>query len=158
MAHKTVVWTIGELSMRSGCNVETIRYYEKIGLLPAPPRSAGGHRLYCDEQAQRLRFVRRGRDLGFAIDDLRALLRLADERAYNCSQVKAITTHHLREVKTKIRDLRRLERTLARIESQCSGGVKPACPIIEVLFAEDGANGRSRQRRACRPGTGRSCA
>lgn len=127
--------TIGTLAARTACKIETIRYYEKIGLLPAPPRSEGGHRVYGEDQVRRLRFIRRGRELGFSVADLRALLGLADEKAYKCGEVKAITVHHLQQVRDKIGDLRRLERTLARISSQCKGGIRPACPIIEALFA-----------------------
>lgn len=126
--------SIGRLSKRTGCNVETIRYYEKIGLLPAPPRTPGGHRVYGGHDARRLAFICRGRGLGFSLDEVRALLALADGEAYNCGKVQEITLHHLRDVKAKIRDLRRLERTLAAISSECEGGVAPRCPIIEALY------------------------
>ncbi len=125
---------IGRLSRHTGCNIETIRYYEKIGLLPAPPRTAGGHRLYGNEHARRLRFIRRGRELGFSLDDVRALLGLADGDECNCGRVKEITLHHLDSVKDKIRDLRQLERTLAKISDDCEGGIAPSCPIIEALY------------------------
>lgn len=126
--------SIGRLSERTGCNVETIRYYEKIGLLSPPPRTAGGHRVYSGDHAQRLGFVRRSRELGFSLDEVRALLALADGGEYDCGKVKEITLHHLRGVKEKIRDLRRLERTLATISSACEGGIAPRCPIIEALY------------------------
>lgn len=126
--------TIGRLSKRTGCNVETIRYYEKIGLLPAPPRTAGGHRVYGGDHAKRLGFIRRSRELGFSLDEVRALLALDDGAEYNCSKVKEITLHQLRSVKDKIRDLRRLERTLTTISSACEGGIAPSCPIIEALY------------------------
>jgi MerR family mercuric resistance operon transcriptional regulator len=126
--------SIGRLSKRTGCNVETIRYYEKIGLLSAPPRTPGGHRVYGDDDARRLAFICRGRGLGFSLDEVRALLALADGQEYNCGKVREITLHHLREVKAKIRDLRRLERTLAAISRECEGGVAPRCPIIEALY------------------------
>jgi MerR family mercuric resistance operon transcriptional regulator len=83
--------TIGPLSERTGVNIETIRYYERIGLLPAPPRSLGRHRLYDAEQSQRLSFVRRSRELGFSIAEIRALLDLATQSGRGCAEVKAIT-------------------------------------------------------------------
>ncbi|MDH3920601.1 MAG: MerR family transcriptional regulator, partial [Rhodospirillales bacterium] len=87
--------TIGALSKNTGCNIETIRYYERIGLLPAPPRSAGGHRLYGEVLLKRLTFIRRGRELGFTLDDIRGLLGLVDGGAYTCAEVKALTLDHL---------------------------------------------------------------
>lgn len=128
-------FSIGQLSNQTGCKVETIRYYEKAGLLPAPPRTAGGHRVYGGEHIQRLGFIRRSRELGFSLDEVRALLRLADGGEYNCGKVKVITLHHLESVKDKIRDLRKLERTLTTISNQCEGGIAPSCPIIEALYS-----------------------
>jgi len=126
-------FSIGQLSNRTGCNIETIRYYEKIGLLPAPPRTAGGHRVYRGDHAQRLGFIRRSRELGFSLDEVRALLDLSDGGEYDCGKVREITLHHLRGVKARIRDLRRLERTLTTISNECEGGVAPNCPILESL-------------------------
>ena len=127
-------FSIGRLSKHSGCKIETIRYYEKIGLLPAPPRTAGGHRLYAEDHARRLGFIRRSRQLGFSLDEIRALLGLADDDEYNCDKVKVITLHHLQSVRNKIKDLRKLERTLKTISDDCGGGIAPSCPIIEALF------------------------
>ena len=126
--------SIGRLSKRTGCNVETIRYYERIGLLAPPPRTAGGHRVYGGDHAKRLGFIRRSRELGFSLDEIRALLSLADGEEYDCGKVKEMTLHHLRGVKDKIRDLRKLERTLATVSSACEGGIAPSCPIIEALY------------------------
>ena len=125
---------IGRLSKHTGCNIETIRYYEKIGLLPTPPRTEGGHRLYAKDYARRLGFIRRSRELGFSLDEIRALLDLADGGEYNCGEVKEITLHHLQSVKDKIRDLKKLERTLATISNECEGGIAPNCPIVEALY------------------------
>ena len=127
-------FSIGRLSKQSGCKIETIRYYEKISLLPAPPRTAGGHRLYAEDHARRLGFIRRSRQLGFSLDEIRALLGLADGDEYNCDKVKVITLHHLQGVRNKIKDLRKLERTLKTISDDCGGGIAPSCPIIEALF------------------------
>ena len=80
--------TRGALAARTGCNIETIRYYERIGLLPPPPRSAGGHRLYGRDLVKRLTFVRRSRDLGFTLKEIRELLRLVDGGTYTCGEVE----------------------------------------------------------------------
>ena len=126
--------TIGALSRRTGFKVETIRYYERIGLLPPPPRSAGGQRHYGEDGLKRLTFIRRGRELGFSLEEVRGLLRLVDGGGYTCAEVRAITLGHLAEVRAKIADLRRLGRTLDSIAGQCVGGTVPDCPIIEALF------------------------
>jgi len=128
-------FSIGQLSKRANCKVETIRYYEKVGLIPPPPRSAGGHRLYDGRHAQRIGFIRRSRELGFSLDEIRILLRLADGGEYNCGKVKAVTLHHLDGVKAKIRDLKSLERTLTTISDGCEGGIAPNCPSIEALYS-----------------------
>jgi MerR family transcriptional regulator, mercuric resistance operon regulatory protein len=127
---------IGTFSERTGCHIETIRYYERMNLLPKPPRTQGGHRLYDREQVKRLVFIRRSRELGFSLDEIRTLLRLVDGKRYTCQEVKTITETHLEDVKRKIADLRRLQKTLAVISSQCKGGSVPACPIIDTLFSE----------------------
>jgi len=134
MTGKSSDFTIGHLSRQTGCNIETIRYYEKVGLLPAPPRSVGGHRLYGSEHVRRLGFIRRGRQLGFSLDHIRALLDLADGEQLACGEVRAITFRHLRDVRDKIRDLKQLERTLTQISGACEGGIAPACPIIDALY------------------------
>ena len=126
--------TIGALSTRTGVNIETIRFYERIGILAKPPRSAAGHRIYRHEQLMRLGFVRRSRELGFSLDEVRRLLELVDGGRYTCAEVKTITLNHLGEVRRKIADLRRLERTLAAVAGKCRGGKVPDCPIVEALF------------------------
>lgn len=128
--------TIGKVSARTGVHVETIRYYERIGLLPAPPRTEGGHRLYDRGQRKRLTFIRRARELGFSIGELRELLQLVDGGAHTCAEVKGLTLAHLSDVRRKVRDLRRLERTLAAVASRCDGGAVPECPILDALFDE----------------------
>lgn len=126
--------TIGGLSKRSGCNIETIRYYERVGLLPPPPRSPGGHRLYEQAHVQRLTFVRRSRDLGFSLQDIRGLLALVDGDTVTCGEVRAVTLEHTRSIRRKIADLRQMERALRDIAAQCEGADSPDCPIIESLF------------------------
>ena len=128
--------TRGRLARRFGCHTETVRYYEKIGLLHPPARSEGGHRRYSIDDQRRLRFILRGRELGFSIEELRSLLSLVDSRAYTCGEIHDLTIDHLGGVRRKIADLKRLERTLVRISSECSGGAVPDCPIIDALWAD----------------------
>jgi len=128
--------TRGKLAKRFGCHLETVRYYEKIGLLLPPTRTAGGHRLYQIDDQRRLRFILRGRELGFSIGELRGLLSLVDSNVYTCGEILDLTIDHLGSVRRKIADLRRLERTLARISNECSGGAVPECPVIEALWAD----------------------
>ena len=125
---------IGQLSRQSGVNIETIRYYEKIGIMPAPGRSAGGYRLYAPDHLKRLSFVRRGRELGFSLEELRGLLRLVDGHTYTCGQVRALTLEHVAQVRRKIADLRRLQRVMADMAAQCTGARIPKCPVIDALF------------------------
>lgn len=126
--------TVGALANRSRVNVETIRYYEKIGVMPAPPRSSGGYRLYDEDHLKRLIFVRRARELGFTLDSIRGLLRLVDGHTYTCAEVHALMMQHLKEVRSKIADLRRLEKLIAEMAAQCSKAKIPKCPIIDALF------------------------
>ena len=130
---RAAVLTIGALSQRTGVNIETIRYYERIGLLPPPFRSAGRHRLYDERLTQRLQFVRRGRELGFSIDELRALLRLVDQNGLACAEAKDITLNHLADIRDKIADLKKLERVLARMADACEANQLPQCPILDTL-------------------------
>jgi len=131
---QTEEFSIGVLAERSGVNIETIRYYEKIGVMPKPARSAGGYRVYGNDHARRLHFVRRGRELGFSLDELRGLLRLVDGHAYTCQEVHALTIEHLKDIRQKIADLRRLERAMSDMATQCTGDQVPECPIIDALF------------------------
>ena len=124
----------GELANRSGCNLETIRYYEKIDLLKPPERTASGHRLYSRDDQARLGFILRGRDLGFSIGELKSLLTLVDSHDYSCGEVLELTDGHLASVRRKIIDLKKLERTLADVSAQCEGGDVPECPIIDALY------------------------
>ena len=125
---------IGQLSKMTGCNIETIRYYERIGLIPPPPRSEGGHRRYDQDHLKRLTFIRRGRQLGFTLDQIRGLLQLVDGGDFTCEEVKQITVEHCAEVRQKIDDLRRLEIVLNEMAAQCDKGTVPECPVIEALF------------------------
>lgn len=128
--------TRGKLAKRFGCHLETLRYYEKIGLLLPPARTEGGHRLYKIDDQRRLRFILRGRELGFSIAELRGLLSLVDSHVYTCGEIFDLTIEHLGSVRAKIADLKRLERTLARISNECSGGAVPECPVVDALWAD----------------------
>jgi MerR family transcriptional regulator, mercuric resistance operon regulatory protein len=124
----------GALAEATGSNIETIRYYEKIGLLHEPDRSASGHRLYSRDDQKRLGFVLRCRELGFSIAELRELLGLVDTKDYTCAEVLAVTTQHIEDIAKKIADLKRLKRTLDRMSAECSGEAVPDCPLVEALF------------------------
>lgn len=125
---------IGELSRRTQCNIETIRYYERISLVPRPRRSAGRSRRYDAEDIARLRFIRRARELGFTLDGVRALLRLSAEDGEGIrAEMRGIAAAHLTEVRTKIADLRALECVLADALRECDAGQQPRCPLIAVL-------------------------
>src|SRR5262245_6249495 len=125
--------TIGVLSARTGVTIETIRYYERIAILPKPPRSAAGHRIYSNEHGQRLIFVRRARELGFSLDQVRALLGLTGSRRVTCAKVKGITERHIDEIRQRVKDLKHIERVLTEMVAHCPGGEKPDCPILNAL-------------------------
>jgi Cu(I)-responsive transcriptional regulator len=124
---------IGDLGRATGTKVETIRYYEQIGLMPKPPRSAGNYRSYGEPELRRLSFIRRARDLGFSLDQVRALLGLADNRESSCATVDAIARDHLAAVERKIADLESLGAELSSMLTQCSRGTIADCRIIETL-------------------------
>ncbi|MDT7531455.1 helix-turn-helix domain-containing protein [Sphingopyxis sp. SE2] len=121
------------LAKRTGCNLETIRYYETIGLMPDPPRSAAGYRVYDDSHVSRLRFILRARELGFSIEEIRGLLGLVDRGTQTCAEVKDRAEAHLVEIRDKIRDLKRIQAVLAATAAQCSGEVVPDCPVLDAL-------------------------
>ncbi len=126
-------FNIGELARAAATNTETIRYYERIGLLPAPPRTISNYRTYSDEHVARLSFTRRARDLGFSIPQIRALLDLSDQRDQPCEAVDAIAGQHLVEVERKLADLRLLRHELRALIGQCRHGTVAECRIIEAL-------------------------
>jgi MerR family mercuric resistance operon transcriptional regulator len=126
---------IGALSRQSGVNVETIRYYERAGLLPKPPRTAGGYRSYGPAEARRLSFIRRTRALGFSLAEVKRLLALADQRSRSCRSVHALAVEHLTEIHAKMADLRRMAKVLSAMIEQCAEGTMPGCPLLDVLAA-----------------------
>lgn len=138
------VYSVGELAAAGGCKVETVRYYEKIGLMPNPPRTEGGHRLYSLDLLKRLTFIRRSRELGFPIEQIRELLRFVDEPGHTCGEVKGMAMLQSRAVQEKIDDLKRLQKALNDMAARCRGKgyALEDCPIIDALFDE----GKERRR------------
>ncbi len=128
--------TIGRLARRADCGVETVRYYERSGLMPKPPRTAGGYRMYDEAACRRLHFIRRCRELGFPQDQVRGLLHFVDTTDYTCGDVQAMTLERLSDVRGRIADLRKLESVLAEMADQCEGGDTPDCPVIDRMFGE----------------------
>jgi len=126
-------FSIGELAKATDTKVETVRYYERIGLLPEPGRTSGNYRAYSDEHLGRLSFVRRARDLGFSIEQVKALLGLSDQRDRSCADVDAMARAHLEDVDNKIADLKKLRRELNALITQCHHGVIADCRIIDAL-------------------------
>ena len=126
--------TRGKLAQATGCNIETIRYYENIALLPEPARTESGYRIYGRDDVKRLGFIRKLRALGFSLDETRGLLTLVDGHDYTCKNVKAIALTHTDGIRAKIVDLRKMEKTLTEMAEACSGGDVPQCPIIDNLY------------------------
>jgi MerR family transcriptional regulator, mercuric resistance operon regulatory protein len=125
--------TIGKLAKLTGVNLETIRYFEHIGLLKPPERTEAGHRLFAPEHVERLLFIRHARDMGFSQNDVRTLLKLSDGELTSCGEVKAIAAAQLDSIRQRIEKLQRLESLLASTVAKCSGGKVPTCPVIQAL-------------------------
>jgi MerR family transcriptional regulator, mercuric resistance operon regulatory protein len=125
--------TIGRLSELTGVNIETIRYYERTKVLPVPARTVSGRRVYQSADIRTLAFLRRARELGFSLDEIRALLRLGGPETASCREVRRIATNHLDDIRAKISDLRKLERLLAKTVAQCTGTTAPVCPVLDIL-------------------------
>lgn len=123
----------GELARRTGVNGETIRYFERIGILSTPQRTEGGHRVYDEGHVRTLSFVRRARGLGFAPDEVRAILDLGGPGKACCAEVQDIAERHLEQVRAKIADLLDIERLLAATVERCSGESDPDCAVIDMI-------------------------
>ena len=128
------VIAIGELSRRTGCNIETIRYYERIGLLPKAARR-GRYRSFGRADVERLHFVRRALELGFRLDEIRALLGIAIAEDISCDDARKIAALHLQQVRMRIADLKRMERVLAETVRACDSEGHAGCPLITALSA-----------------------
>ena len=124
---------IGEAATVSGCHIETIRYYERVGLLPPPARTGSGYREYQPKEVERLRFITRGRELGFSLEEIRSLLTLADDPALSCRDVDQLARHHLADIEQRVRELRRIARELERTIASCAGAKRGECAILGVL-------------------------
>lgn len=134
MQESQAMHSIGAAARLSGVPIETIRYYERIGVVPPPERAASGRRLYDDEGIVRLRFVRRCRELGLPLDDVRTLLALAAGESGVCKEVRVLGERHLRGVRARMADLQRLEVALVGLLADCERG-ETDCPALRRLFA-----------------------
>jgi DNA-binding transcriptional MerR regulator len=125
--------TIGKLAKATNCNPETIRFYEKVGLLPKPRRNTSGYRLYGSHHQHRLSFIRRGRDLGFSLEDIGLLLQLAENRQSSCQEISQLCRERLSTIHDKLHQLQALSLELTRLIDQCDNGSISECRIIEAL-------------------------
>jgi MerR family mercuric resistance operon transcriptional regulator len=126
--------SIGELSRRTGVNIESIRYYERINMMPHPPRSTSGRRVYGEVETRTLAFIRHARELGFCLNEIRALLALSARHGDEmCVEVRQLAANHLGDVRAKIADLRAMERILADAVRRCDEGESARCPLIDAL-------------------------
>lgn len=143
--------TIGRLSQEADCNIETIRYYEKIGMLPKPRRTQGGHRIYTEDHFRHLRFIRRARALGFTLDDIRNLLALSEGKKTPCGKVKSVAETHLEDIRCKIADLKAVEKVLKDLVTQCTGKIAPDCPILKSFSFDTSKSKPYRKNAGARP-------
>ena len=127
--------TRGEVAERSGIGFETVRYYEERGLIPKPPRSSAGYRLYDERYVRRLRFIGRAQELGFTLSEIQELLELRGGAETTCSQIKEMAADKREAVEAKMQDLERIRDALDRLSEACEGGDAPTsdCPLLEVM-------------------------
>lgn len=125
--------TRGELARQTGVNAETIRYFERVGILSEPPRTQGGHRIYDESHVRTLGFIRRARNLGFTPDEVRTIVELGGPDRAPCGDVREIAAHHLEQVRSKIADLMEIERLLAATIDRCSGKPEPECAVMDMI-------------------------
>ncbi|MGE5271500.1 MAG: MerR family transcriptional regulator [Thiohalocapsa sp.] len=128
---------IGELARVGECRVDTIRYYERIGLMPKPARSAGGQRRYNETQARQLLFIRRLRDLGFSIEEAAEFLQARRRQFFGCGDFRKVADARIGQIRQQIAELRRLERRLREISAHCREGEAINCGIVEALWSAD---------------------
>ncbi len=148
--------SIGLVARQTGCSVPTIRYYEEVGLLPPADRTGSGQRHYDERAVRRLTFIRRCRDFGFSVDQVRELVSLVDEPDRPCVEVRDIAAHHLAQLRTKLDELKALEASLSAFvcscETACAGGPAVDCTILEDLARP------AEPAQAVKPGAGGCCA
>lgn len=125
---------IGEAAATSGCHLETVRYYERIGLLPKPRRTGSGYRAYTDDDVRRLRFITRGRELGFSLDEIRSLLQLSSDPGLSCNDVDRLARTHLGEIEQRVKELNRMAKELRRTIVTCSKDQRKDCAILDALW------------------------
>ena len=125
---------IGEISRDTGVHIETIRYYERLKLIPKPSRSEAGHRVYTSDHKNRLLFIRRCRGLDFSLNEIRFLLQAAEADNPSCADIAKFSEKHLALIQGKIKDLRAMEKTMKTLLKECQGNQTPGCPLIDVLF------------------------
>ncbi len=130
--------SIGQLAAATGTAADTVRYYERIGLLPRPPRSGGGQRMYGLTDVRRVRFIRRARALGFGLQAIGSLLLLSAPGRRSCASVREIADRQLQDVRVRLAELRRLERALADTVARCSGRAAPTCAVLTMLESQRG--------------------
>ena len=129
----TAMMNIGQAARASGVSAKMIRHYESVGLFPEAARTDAGYRQYTDREINTLRFIRRSRDLGFSIEQIRELLGLWQDRKRPSRQVKALALAHVRELDEKLRELQAMKATLEHLAHCCHGDDRPDCPIIDTL-------------------------
>ena len=127
--------TIGRLASVSGVSVSTIRFYERVGLMPLPERTAGRHRNYSRDHLRRLQFIRRARELEFSLEDIKVLVNLDGSGRASCHEVRQVTAAHLHKVRKKLANLTKIATVLAQTFEQCSDNQKPSCPMLDLLKA-----------------------
>lgn len=129
-------YSVGQLAKESGCKVETVHYYEKIALMPKPPRTEGGHRIYALPDVKRLNFIRRSRELGFKIEQIKDLLKFIDEPNHYCGEVRAMAMQQARVMQEKIDDLHKLQKALNEMVVKCKNSDNSIddCPIVDALY------------------------
>ncbi|MBL7003833.1 MAG: helix-turn-helix domain-containing protein [Gammaproteobacteria bacterium] len=126
-------YSIGQMAKSGNCKVQTIRYYEQVGLLLTPQRNSGNQRIYNVSQYKRLQFIRHSRELGFSLDQIRNILTLSDNPSHSCKEVDQIARIHLKDIESKIKRLNGMKKELKRMINHCSGEQIADCNIVEVL-------------------------
>jgi MerR family mercuric resistance operon transcriptional regulator len=130
-------FTIGELARQANVHVETLRYYERRGLIPKPHRTVSNYRVYSSENLRRVKFIKQAQGLGFSLKEIKKLLALRATPRARCADVRGYATHKIEDIDAKIRSLARMHRTLEKLIAECSGdGPATQCPILESLDSE----------------------
>ena len=140
---------IGEAAKASGVSAKMIRYYESIGLLPPSPRTEGNYRMYDARALHVLRFIHRSRSLGFALEEIRTLLSLWNDRERASADVKAVTLRHVADLDARISELQTMRDTLMTLANACHGDDRPDCPILQSVAGEGGEGGPESDLDAC---------